>query len=512
MSEQFIGKVKFLDRDEVERVVVNETPGEIIAKDINGRRTIRISGELGVINVGDFQNSGLLTIHGQESTAVFLGVDSSSDGGGSLELLNDRAFPTVTLLGGAGRAVLGRADIAGSIDVQNSTDQVVIQLKGDEHLLTLSDDNASESIRLEGLSSAITLSDGNGSETIRLNGLSSTVTLNDDEGNETILLDGVSGDMGLNELRLKNSRTGDISIHMNGQSGNVTLGGSGHDGDLTLTDAFGQATITLDGGLGHAVFGVNAPEGTTKLENGRVTLHDTQERTQISFDGLTGDAKLSGDLTLDHITLQGKTGSAILGGSGEDGELTLKNSSEQVTISLDGNAGATSTGGFGQGGDFSPKNQSGQTTVSMTGNAGNISFMDAANCAVEFTAIDGAQAEPGTVMVMGDDGRLSQSLRSFDKRVVGVVSGAKDTQPGIVLDRQSVTLGRQPIALMGKAFCKVDATLAPIEVGDLLTTSTTAGHAMKVDNPEKGFGTVIGKALGSLSSGRGLLPVLISLQ
>jgi hypothetical protein len=56
----------------------------------------------------------------------------------------------------------------------------------------------------------------------------------------------------------------------------------------------------------------------------------------------------------------------------------------------------------------------------------------------------------------------------------------------------------RPIALMGKVLCKVDATQAPINVGDLLTTSPTAGHAMKADNPEKAFGTVIGKALSSL--------------
>jgi hypothetical protein len=65
---------------------------------------------------------------------------------------------------------------------------------------------------------------------------------------------------------------------------------------------------------------------------------------------------------------------------------------------------------------------------------------------------------------------------------------------------------------MGKVFCKIDARYAPIEAGDLLTTSDTPGHAMKATDPMKAFGTVVGKALGSLENGTGLVPVLVALQ
>jgi hypothetical protein len=71
---------------------------------------------------------------------------------------------------------------------------------------------------------------------------------------------------------------------------------------------------------------------------------------------------------------------------------------------------------------------------------------------------------------------------------------------------------RVPIALIGKVYCKVDAQYAPIEVGDLLTTSPTPGHAMKAEDPLQAFGSVIGKALRSLANGQGLLPVLVALQ
>jgi hypothetical protein len=69
-----------------------------------------------------------------------------------------------------------------------------------------------------------------------------------------------------------------------------------------------------------------------------------------------------------------------------------------------------------------------------------------------------------------------------------------------------------PLALVGKTYCKVDAQYASIEIGDLLTTSPTPGHAMKVDDPIKGFGSVIGKALRPMQTGQGLIPILIALQ
>jgi hypothetical protein len=69
---------------------------------------------------------------------------------------------------------------------------------------------------------------------------------------------------------------------------------------------------------------------------------------------------------------------------------------------------------------------------------------------------------------------------------------------------------RAPVALVGKVFCKVDADFAPIAVGDLLTTSPTAGCAMRAT--DRAFGAVIGKALASHADGLGLIPILVTLQ
>ncbi len=118
-----------------------------------------------------------------------------------------------------------------------------------------------------------------------------------------------------------------------------------------------------------------------------------------------------------------------------------------------------------------------------------------ADCAEDFDVSGADKVEPGTVMVLGNEGALSESQRAYDKRVAGVISGAGTYKPGIVLDKKETSGNRQAVALMGKVFCKVDAQFGAIEVGDLLTTSPTPGHAMKTSDPIKAFGAVIGKAL-----------------
>jgi hypothetical protein len=135
-----------------------------------------------------------------------------------------------------------------------------------------------------------------------------------------------------------------------------------------------------------------------------------------------------------------------------------------------------------------------------------------ADCAEDFDIANADLVEPGTVMVLGDDGALQPSQSAYDKRVAGVVSGAGNCKPGIVLDKQVSQSNRKPVALLGKVYCKVDANFASVEIGDLLTTSPTPGHAMKTTDPSKAFGAVIGKALRALNGGQGLIPILVALQ
>lgn len=138
--------------------------------------------------------------------------------------------------------------------------------------------------------------------------------------------------------------------------------------------------------------------------------------------------------------------------------------------------------------------------------------LSGADYAEDFDIVDLEAADPGTVMVLDDSGGVRVSDRAYDRRVAGVISGAGGYKPSVILDRQATGTDRRPLALMGKVYCRVDATDAAIAIGDLLTTSSTPGHAMKAVNPTQAFGAVIGKALRPLAGGRGLVPILVALQ
>jgi hypothetical protein len=134
-----------------------------------------------------------------------------------------------------------------------------------------------------------------------------------------------------------------------------------------------------------------------------------------------------------------------------------------------------------------------------------------ADCAEYFDSAEGPTVEPGSVLVIANEGALRECDTEYDKRVAGVVSGGGGTRPGIVLDNGAQGSG-VAVALTGKAYCKVDADEGVVEVGDLLTTSATVGHAMKANDGDRRFGSVLGKALAPLAEGRALIPILVALQ
>jgi hypothetical protein len=144
-------------------------------------------------------------------------------------------------------------------------------------------------------------------------------------------------------------------------------------------------------------------------------------------------------------------------------------------------------------------------------NKGDV-ILGSADCAEDFGVSNAAQVEPGTVMVLDEEGDLCESYTAYDKRVAGVISGAGSYKPGLVLDRRPGEDRRVPIALLGKVYCKVDAQYGQVAIGDLLTTSPTPGHAMKATDTVKAFGATIGKALRPLEAGQALVPILVALQ
>ena len=134
-----------------------------------------------------------------------------------------------------------------------------------------------------------------------------------------------------------------------------------------------------------------------------------------------------------------------------------------------------------------------------------------ADLAEEFDVVDDRDVDPGSVVVLAGGDRVRLSDEPYDHRVAGVVSGAGDFRPGLVLGRREGS-ARRPLALSGKVWCKVDADSCSIQVGDLLTTSSRPGHAMKAVDPARSWGSILGKSLARLASGQGLVPVLVTLR
>lgn len=123
--------------------------------------------------------------------------------------------------------------------------------------------------------------------------------------------------------------------------------------------------------------------------------------------------------------------------------------------------------------------------------------------------------EPG--MVVGIDPQHPAKLRivdkAYDKTVAGCVSGANGINPGLIMQQEGTEAdGTFPVALSGRVYCWADASYGSIQPGDLLTTSDTPGHMMKVRNYSRAQGAVLGKAMGTLDKGTGLVLVLVCLQ
>jgi hypothetical protein len=122
--------------------------------------------------------------------------------------------------------------------------------------------------------------------------------------------------------------------------------------------------------------------------------------------------------------------------------------------------------------------------------------------------------EPGDVVCLDtDQDKIAVSEKSNDPLIFGVIS----TQPGFLLNtqRDPGEIKLFPVALCGRVPCKVVDENGPIKRGDLLTSSSIPGHAMKSSPINMGDenlfrpGTIIGKALSGLESGKGIIEIFV---
>jgi hypothetical protein len=173
-------------------------------------------------------------------------------------------------------------------------------------------------------------------------------------------------------------------------------------------------------------------------------------------------------------------------------------------------------------------------SVDEDGNVYGKSFRPSASDLASLATVT-ERVEAGDVLVIDPDrpGAMSLARMAADSAVFGIVAA----EPGVVLgarppetvedgsdgepgagEFQEEASGtaeiagpsKVPVALSGVALCKVDAGYGSILPGDLLSTSPTAGYAMRTDDPRPG--TILGKALQPLDTGTGLIKVLVMLR
>lgn len=290
----------------------------------------------------------------------------------------------------------------------------------------------------------------------------------------------------------------------------------------------GQLTFELDAdyGTGSAFFNLAQNDGTSM-----VTLQ--AERNSTAGGGVMKLNQSNGGSGLALFGNEGQDNGAALYGYSSTGTLTVELDADLRGYGVlylrreDGTDGVrmmAQESENGSGGALYLYNDLGELSVEIDGDiqgsgrviTDELQITGGADLSERFkVAASAREVGPGAVLCIAPDspGELILATQAYDSRVAGVVSGAGDVRPGLLMGQEgSIADGDVPVALTGRVYVKVDASASPISPGDLLTTSAMPGHAMKAEEEQSRPGTILGKALTGLHSGQGLVLALVSLQ
>ena len=345
----------------------------------------------------------------------------------------------------------------------------------------------------------ITIHDSNGDIVMGGNGADGDINIRNRNGDTRIRIDGDTG-----EIRLfDNSGSPAVTLSRHGR---ISLGNTDNRGLIELRDNDNQRKLILTGS-GNITAGGNDGDGTIIIQNSDATnsisLKTSPSVTEAAF--RTSDRNV-----ISISTFQGGGGLAVGNSRFPEAIRLIGGESSSIFPAIEVGQSLTSPSGPGAHGTIRVFDNDGHATIELDGNSGVVTSNG--DIAEEFECIGVKISEAiGTVMVFDENGVLTESSTSNDKRVAGIVSGAGNYSPGIILDRKTNGKNRLPIGVVGKVMCKVDSKYGKIELGDMLTTSDTPGHAMRVSDFTKSNGAIIGKALQSHDKGKGLILALVSL-
>lgn len=267
------------------------------------------------------------------------------------------------------------------------------------------------------------------------------------------------------------------------------FGGSGGEDEFRF-DNDGTLRIYNGNNTTHTETIVLDPSESGSEDGGQITLYNGSGSITAEFDGDYND--------YGHIRLMDTAGSyrlSLTGDSSGGGAVFLRNADISTTVSIYGDYLGTGDGRVVT------------DELQITGGSDLSEQFD----------VKGAEDEVAPGMVVSIDserpGQLTLSQIAYDNKVAGIISGAGGIKPGMMMGQQGTEAdGRHPVALTGRVYCWADTSAGPIQPGDLLTTSSLPGHAMKVTDHMKANGAILGKAMTALVEGKGLVLVLVSLQ
>jgi hypothetical protein len=245
-------------------------------------------------------------------------------------------------------------------------------------------------------------------------------------------------------------------------------------------------TLTSDGSLG---IGTTSPDYKLEVNGSMGTSADVSGKLRVGrYSAGTPNSYISASGGADQMRLQiSDSTKMVIASSGNVG-IGTESPAERLTV---------------RGGNLLIERSDGTDIVELG---------EGLDYAEGFDVSDKSKIASGSVLVIDSEnpGKLAMSNQAYDNRVAGIVAGANSMGSGVRLGSEQFDYD---VALAGRVYCNVDATEAAVQPGDLLTTSSTCGYAMKAADYTRAQGAILGKAMEKLEKGKkGQILVLVTLQ